>query len=99
MAQSGKTTRYLTATGPAGEEVAVPVATIRGAAAGPTMLVVAGVHGAEYVDIEACKRFFGTVTPEALRGQFAYVASPATPLGNPTALKPSLAGRAPVPPT
>lgn len=68
MAQSGKTTRYLTATGPAGEEVAVPVATIRGAAAGPTMLVVAGVHGAEYVGIEACKRFFGTVTPEALRG-------------------------------
>lgn len=68
MAEHGKDTRYLTAEGPRGEEIRVPVATVRGENDGPTMLMVAGVHGSEYVGIEACKRIYQRVRSEDLRG-------------------------------
>jgi hypothetical protein len=65
---AAKETRYLTASTPKDEEIRVPVATATGASDGPTLLVVAGVHGSEYVGIEATKRLFQWVVPERLRG-------------------------------
>ncbi len=65
---ASKETRYLTCAGPAGGEIRVPVATVHGAEDGPTLLVVAGVHGSEYVGIEATKRLFGWADPDLLRG-------------------------------
>ena len=52
MPTPGKHTDYLMVKAD-GEEVQVPVATATGHGEGPTLLVVAGVHGSEYVGIEA----------------------------------------------
>ncbi|MDR7423526.1 MAG: succinylglutamate desuccinylase/aspartoacylase family protein [Armatimonadota bacterium] len=68
MGMSGKTTTVLTARGPAGETIEVPVGRVTGTRDGPTMLLVAGVHGSEYVGIEACKRIFLWANPDRLSG-------------------------------
>lgn len=65
---AGKETRYLTAPAAADEEICIPVATVTGAADGPTLAVVAGVHGSEYVGIEATKRLFQWIDANQLRG-------------------------------
>ena len=69
----GRTTRYLRTVGAAGEEVRVPVATVRGRRDGPTVLMVAGVHPCEYTGIAALRRLFGTMTADALRGTLEIV--------------------------
>src|SRR5687768_10519961 len=68
VARRTKDTRFLTRAGPAAEEIRVPVATVYGHQDGPTMVMVAGVHGSEYVGIEACKRLFARVRAEELSG-------------------------------
>jgi predicted deacylase len=68
VSQQGKETRWLTAESREGEEVRVPVATARGAKDGPTLLVIAGVHGSEYVGIEATKRLFQWIDPARMNG-------------------------------
>jgi len=65
---ASKETRYLTASTPADGEIRIPIATATGAAEGPTLVVVAGVHGSEYVGIEATKRLFRWIHAEQLRG-------------------------------
>jgi uncharacterized protein len=73
MTRHGKDTRYLTAESSEGEEVSVPVATVTGAQDGPTLLVVAGVHGSEYVGIEATKRLFQWADPKEMSGRLITV--------------------------
>jgi len=51
-----------------GGDVAFPVGVVVGAARGPTVAVVAGVHGSEYAGIEAATRVFRDLEPEALSG-------------------------------
>src|SRR5581483_10949721 len=53
--------------------ITIPVATAVGAGDGPTLLVVAGVHGSEYVGIEATKRLFQWVDSAQLRGRLITV--------------------------
>ncbi|MEX2502594.1 MAG: succinylglutamate desuccinylase/aspartoacylase family protein [Trueperaceae bacterium] len=57
----------LTLTPDLGAPVEVPCTVIRGAQDGPTVLVTAGVHGAEYASIEAASRMART-DPSELRG-------------------------------
>jgi predicted deacylase len=67
MATPGKETDYLAVH--AGEEsVQIPIATVTGESAGPTLLVVAGVHGSEYAGIEATSRLFRWVDASRLLG-------------------------------
>ena len=73
MPKPGKTTYHLTAESREGPEIAVPVATVTGAADGPTLLVVAGVHGSEYVGIEATRRLHASTDPGDLRGTLVTV--------------------------
>lgn len=73
MPNPGKETRYLTADSREGEEVRVPVASVHGAKDGPTLLVVAGVHGSEYVGIEATKRLFQWASPDDMSGNLITV--------------------------
>ncbi len=73
MPAAGKETGYLTADSREGEGVRVPVATVQGANDGPTLLVVAGVHGSEYVGIEATRRLFAETDPAALSGRLVTV--------------------------
>jgi predicted deacylase len=73
MADGRKSTRYLTAESREGPEVSVPVATVSGTEDGPTLLIVAGVHGSEYVGIEATRRLFRELEPAALRGTLVTV--------------------------
>lgn len=67
-----KQTNQLTAATPQGE-IRVPYATAQGAADGPTLLVVAGTHGSEYVGIEAAKRLFQWVESDHLSGRLIVV--------------------------
>ena len=73
MTDSGKHTRHLTCESREGPDVTVPVASVDGADDGPTLLVVAGVHGSEYVGIEATRRLFRELDPTKLRGKLITV--------------------------
>ncbi len=53
----------------AGTATRLPLFVINGAHAGPTVVVTAGIHGSEYVGIEAAYRLALGVDPSALRGQ------------------------------
>jgi uncharacterized protein len=68
-----KETRFSSTSTSSGEEIRFPVATARGATDGPTLVVVAGVHGSEYDGIEATKQLFAWVDPEQLRGTLVTV--------------------------
>jgi predicted deacylase len=68
-----KTTRFLTAPSAEGPDISIPVATIEGRADGPTMLVVAGVHGSEYTGLEAVRRLHRSVDAELLCGRLITV--------------------------
>jgi hypothetical protein len=70
---ASKDTRYLTAESPHGEEIRVPVATVRGARSGPDVLMVAGVHACEYTGIEALRRLFARLDPDAFAGRLITV--------------------------
>ncbi len=51
-----------------GEPIRFPVGTIHGAADGPTLLVLGGMHGSEFAGIEAAIRLFNEVDPRRLKG-------------------------------
>ncbi|MEM7031200.1 MAG: succinylglutamate desuccinylase/aspartoacylase family protein [Chloroflexota bacterium] len=51
-----------------GGEWRLPLLTITGREAGPTLVVTAAVHGNEYEGIEAIPQVFAQLQPEALRG-------------------------------
>jgi predicted deacylase len=63
-----------------GLDVALPVAVLHGRRPGPTVCVTAGIHGAEYVGIEAAIRIIHTLDPQRLRGTVVVV-----PVTNPPA--------------
>lgn len=62
-----------------GVEVQLPVFLINGTKPGPTLVVTAGIHGAEYASIEAALRLGQTLAPDTLQGQ-VIVAPIANPL-------------------
>ncbi len=51
-----------------GEPIRFPVGTIHGAADGPTLLVLGGMHGSEFAGIEAAIRIFNEVDPQRIKG-------------------------------
>lgn len=53
----------------AGTATRLPLFVINGAQPGPTVVITAGIHGSEYVGIEAAYRLALGVDPAALRGQ------------------------------
>jgi predicted deacylase len=68
-----------------GPAVSIPVTVVEGGAPGPTLVVTAGIHGAEYAPIAAARRVraafvSGAVAPARLRGRLVLVL-----LANPTA--------------
>lgn len=73
MPSGRKETGFLETKGPDGEEVRVPVATVYGGKDGPTFTVVAGVHGAEFVGIEAVKRVFQWIDEDQVAGRLITV--------------------------
>ncbi|MEL7296742.1 MAG: succinylglutamate desuccinylase/aspartoacylase family protein [Pseudomonadota bacterium] len=61
---------------PAGETDAatfIPVTILRGAADGPTALMVAGVHGYEFAPMLAAERLAESLSPETMTGNFIIV--------------------------
>jgi predicted deacylase len=70
---TSKATNQLTAAAPDGSEITVPLATVQGDSDGPTLAVVAGVHGSEYDGIEAAQQLFRTVDPARLKGRLLIV--------------------------
>ena len=61
---------------PAGEtdpETFIPVSVIKGALPGPTVLMVAGVHGYEFSPILAAQRLADEIDPEKLSGELIIV--------------------------
>jgi len=63
-----------------GLEGVIPVVVVRGLDPGPTACITAGVHGAEYVGIEAAIRTANGLDPRTLRGTVVVV-----PVANPPA--------------
>jgi predicted deacylase len=63
-----KTFRFIQRTSPRGEIVSVPVAVVEGAQAGPSMALVAAVHGSEYTGIEAAIRLYRDLDPKEIQG-------------------------------
>jgi uncharacterized protein len=51
-----------------GEPIRFPVGTVHGAADGPTLAVLGGMHGSEFAGIEAAIRLFNEVDPAQLKG-------------------------------
>ena len=70
----------LTVASDIGGPFSVPAMAVQGAAPGPTLLAVAGVHGDEYEGMEAIRRVFAALDPLAIRGTFC-----AIPVANPLA--------------
>ena len=64
---------------------ALPLLGVGGAAEGPTLLVMAGVHGDEYEGIAAIPQVFAAVEPAQLRGALVMV-----PICNPPAYRAAL---------
>lgn len=62
-----------------GTGVTMPVAVIQGRTPGPCVCITAGVHGAEYVGIEAAIRTIGGLDPLALSGTVVVVPVVNTP--------------------
>jgi predicted deacylase len=60
--------------------VPVPVIAVNGASPGPRVAITGGIHGAEYVAIEAARRIGMSVDPAELRGSLVVV-----PIANTTA--------------
>ncbi len=73
------TTRRGTLTVPLNPDTTIPFIIVRGPLDGPTLLVTAGVHGAEYASIEAAYRL-GRLEASPLRGTLVLL-----PIVNPTA--------------
>ncbi len=68
-----------------------PYVAIRGAEPGPAVLVIAGVHGSEYVSIDAAVQLGASLDPAALRGHLLCL-----PLLNPAAFAGRVAYVSPV---
>ncbi len=58
--------------GPDGE-TQIPVTIVNGAAAGPTLAVIAGIHGYEYSPILAAQRLSSSIDPKKVRGRMIIV--------------------------
>jgi predicted deacylase len=72
-ATTRKDTRFITAQYAHGAEVTLPVGTVHGATEGPTACFIAGVHGAEYVGMEALRRVFRQLDPPEVTGEIRFV--------------------------
>lgn len=67
---------------PEGSDLWLPVMTVRGRRAGPTLVLLAGVHGDEYEGIRAIPEVLAALHPESLSGQVV-----AVPICNPPAFR------------
>ena len=65
---NNKKTEWLKFQTEKGEEITFPLATVKGVKDGPTLIITAGIHGAEYAGIAAAIRFFKELNPEKLTG-------------------------------
>ncbi len=66
----------------AGREVPVPIIAVNGAQDGPRVAITGGIHGAEYVAIEAARRLGMRIDPAAVNGSLVVV-----PISNTTAFE------------
>jgi uncharacterized protein len=63
-----------------GGEIAIPVHEVIGARDGPTLTVLAMLHGSEWLEVEVIRRFLKSLRPEAITGRVL-----AIPVANPVA--------------
>ncbi len=73
VSPGGKESGFLSVPkGPDGE-TRIPVTIINGAGAGPTLAVIAGIHGYEYPPILAAQRLASSIDPNKLKGRMIIV--------------------------
>jgi predicted deacylase len=63
-----------------GAEIALSIHEIRGRRDGPTLAVLAGLHGSEWLTVEILRRFLGRLDPGGVAGRVLVL-----PVGNPVA--------------
>lgn len=52
-----------------GQQINIPLFLINGNSPGPTLVIISGVHGAEYASVESALRFGRNLKPEMINGQ------------------------------
>jgi len=78
--EPGLRATHVTSISIAGQSVSLPIIAINGAHDGPRVAVTGGIHGAEYVGIEAARRVGMSIDPAGVRGSLVVV-----PISNTTA--------------
>ncbi len=73
MPGPGKETRIIRRTHHTGEELLMPVATVRGSSPGPTFAITSGMHAGEYAGVLAAIRLIQEVRAEELSGTLTIV--------------------------
>lgn len=73
VAASGERTAQLLNLTLAGVSTQLPLFVLNGAQDGPTVVITAAIHGAEYVGTEAAMRLAHQIDPKQLRGQLVIV--------------------------
>lgn len=68
VAAPGKGALSLPVPGPAGEETALTVLVVKGAAPGPTLVVLGAVHGDEFEGVLAIQKAYRQLDPQQIRG-------------------------------
>ncbi|MGQ0570190.1 MAG: succinylglutamate desuccinylase/aspartoacylase family protein [Armatimonadota bacterium] len=63
-----------------GGEIAIPVHEVTGSRDGPTLTVLAMLHGSEWLEVEVIRRFLNSLRPQAMAGRVL-----AIPVANPVA--------------
>jgi predicted deacylase len=77
---NGREQRLLNFPDPVLDGLEIPTSVVRGAADGPHLCLLAGIHGCEYSSIDAVRRFMRDLDPGRLTGTItaAAIANPAT---------------------
>lgn len=53
--------------------LSLPIRAVKGALSGPTLAITAGVHGCEYIGIEAARRIFNDIDPHCMKGNLIII--------------------------
>ena len=69
MGNSGGVTRNVSGTAATGEQISFPLSVVTGSRPGPTLGIIAGIHGGEYCGVEAALQIITNIDPDELQGE------------------------------
>jgi len=73
MKSASKKTHKIIESLPNGEQISFPLAVVRGNRDGPTLGIIAGIHGGEFCGVEAALQIYSALDPKELQGEIRIV--------------------------